>query len=83
MALTMINPATSWFKIVELPLIHLLKTIAVAGKESSIVEEIFDKTSNPIAPLVNKTWFSRYPRCCYLILLLSIKICILTVFSLD
>ncbi len=49
MALTMINPATSWFKVVELPLVHQLKTIKVNGKESSIVEEIFDKTSECIA----------------------------------
>jgi hypothetical protein len=61
MALTMINPATSWFKIVELPLICQLKTIAVNGKESSIIEGIFDKTSDCIAQLVNKTWLSRYP----------------------
>jgi hypothetical protein len=65
MALTIINPATSWFKIVELPLIRKLKTIAVDGKESSIVEEIVNKTSERIAWLVNKTWLSRYPRCCY------------------
>ncbi len=45
MALTMIYPTTSWFKVVELPLISWLKTITVNGKESSIVEEIFDKTS--------------------------------------
>jgi hypothetical protein len=63
MALTTINPATSWSKIVKLPLICRLKTIAVDGKESSIVEEIFDKTSGCIARLVNKTWLSRYPRC--------------------
>jgi hypothetical protein len=31
------------------------------------VEEIFDKTSERIARLVNKTWLSRYPRCCYII----------------
>jgi hypothetical protein len=54
MALTMINPTTSWFKIVELTLICRLKTIAVDGKESSIVEEIFDKTSERLAWLVNK-----------------------------
>ncbi len=36
------------------------------GKESSIVEEIFDKTSERIAWLVNKSWLSRYPRCCYI-----------------
>jgi hypothetical protein len=44
-ALTMIDLATSWFEVVELPLDHQLKTITVNGKESSIVEEIFDKTS--------------------------------------
>jgi hypothetical protein len=63
MALTMIDPATSWFEVVELPLVCRFKTIAVNGKESSIIEEIFDKTSQRIARLVNKTWLSRYPRC--------------------
>jgi hypothetical protein len=37
------------------------------GKESSIAEEIFNKTSEPLARLVNKTWLSRYPRCRYII----------------
>jgi hypothetical protein len=55
MALTMIGPATSWFEVVELPSVHQLKTITVNGKESSIVEEIFNKTSEHIARLVNKT----------------------------
>jgi hypothetical protein len=45
MALTMIDPATSWFEVVESPLIRQLKNITVDVKESSIVEEIFDKTS--------------------------------------
>jgi hypothetical protein len=67
MALTMIDPATSLFKVVELPLIQELKTVTVDGKESSIVEEIFNKTSEHIARLVNKTWLSRYPRCRYII----------------
>jgi hypothetical protein len=67
MALTMINPATSWFEVVELPLVRRLKTITVNGKESSIVEEIFDKISERIARLVNKKWLSRYPRFCYII----------------
>jgi hypothetical protein len=44
-----------------------VKTITVNGKESSIVEEIFDKTSEHIPWLVNKTWLSRYPRCWYII----------------
>jgi hypothetical protein len=67
MALTMIDPATSWFKVVELPLVRQLKTITVNGKKSSIIEEIFDNTSERIAWLVNKTWLSRYPRCHYII----------------
>ncbi len=41
MALTMTDPTSSWFEVVELPLVHRLKTITVNGKESSIVEEIF------------------------------------------
>jgi hypothetical protein len=28
---------------------------------------MFNKTSERIAWLVNKTWLSRYPRCCYII----------------
>jgi hypothetical protein len=67
MALTMIDPATSWFKVVELPLVRRLRTIPFNGKESSIIEEIFDKTFERIAWLVNKTWLSRYPRFCYII----------------
>ncbi len=39
----------------------------VNGKELLQTEEIFDKSSNRIAKLVNKTWLSRYPRCLYII----------------
>jgi hypothetical protein len=67
MALTMIDLATSWFEAVELLLVCRLKTVTVFGKESSIIEEIFDKISEHIARLVNKMWLSRYPRCCYII----------------
>jgi hypothetical protein len=67
MALTMIDPTTSWLEVVELPLVHRLKTVTVNCKESSIVEEIFNKTSKPIAWLVRKMWLSRYPRCRYII----------------
>ncbi len=67
MALTIINPATSWFEVVKLPLICWLKTVTVNSKESSIAEEIFNKTSDRIARLVDKTWLSRYPRCRYII----------------
>ena len=67
MALTMINPASSWFKIAVLPVVKQLRQQTVNGKELSIADEIFDKTSQLIAKLVNKTWLCRYPRCCYLI----------------
>jgi hypothetical protein len=67
LALTIIDPATSWFEVGELPLVRRLKTIIVNGKESSIIEEIFDKTSERIARLVKKMWLSRYPRCHYII----------------
>ncbi len=43
MALTMIDPASSWFEIVELPLVRQLKTITVDGRESLTSKEIFDK----------------------------------------
>jgi len=63
MALTMIDPASSWFEIGELPTIYRL----IAKKERTIEEEIFDKSSDQIAQLVNKIWLCRYPCCCYLI----------------
>jgi hypothetical protein len=53
MDLTVINPETSWFTFVELPLICQSKTIAINGKESSIINKIFDKSSDCIAQLVN------------------------------
>jgi hypothetical protein len=66
MALTMIDPASSWFKIVELPLVKRLirlTTTNVNGKKKVSKELIFDKSSNQIARLVNKIWLCRYPRC--------------------
>jgi hypothetical protein len=41
--------------------------MTVNVKESFIVEEIFNKTSERIAWLVNKTWLIRCPRCHYII----------------
>jgi hypothetical protein len=67
MALTMIDLASSWFKIAELPIVKQLHQQTVNGKELLIADEIFDKTSECIAKLVNKTWLCRYPRCCHLI----------------
>jgi hypothetical protein len=45
MALTMINPTTSWFEIVELPIVKLQFRQTVNGKELLIADKIFDKTS--------------------------------------
>ncbi len=67
MALTMINPTSSWFEIAELPVVKRLSQQKVNGKELLIADEIFDKTSECIAKLVNKTWLCRYPRCRHLI----------------
>jgi hypothetical protein len=41
MALTMIDPTSSWFKIVELPLVKRLRTMNVNGKELLQSEETF------------------------------------------
>ena len=59
MALTMINLASSWFKIVELPLVSQLTTKLVNGKEKISKQLIFDKSSNQISQLVNKIWLCR------------------------
>jgi hypothetical protein len=61
MALTMINPASSWFEIVELPLVKRLMTMKVNSKEKVIEELIFNKSSNQVARLVTKIWLCRYP----------------------
>jgi hypothetical protein len=45
MALTMIDLASSWFKVVELSTIMQLMTKKVNGKERTIKEAIFDKSS--------------------------------------
>ena len=65
MALTMIDPASSWLEVVELPTITRVTTKTVNGKERTIEEEIFDKSSDRIAQLFNKIWLRRYPRCRY------------------
>ena len=58
MCLTMIDPASGWFEMVELPVIEIFKE---SGKDVE-GSETFDKTSQQIARLVNLTWFCRYPR---------------------
>jgi hypothetical protein len=49
MALTMIEPTSSWFELVELPLVSRLTTTLVNGKEKVSKELIFDKSSNQIS----------------------------------
>jgi hypothetical protein len=69
MCLTMIDPATSWFEIVELPTVTKETTVPPAGKDkkvtldknTKVAEPYFDKSSTLISNLVYKTWFSRYP----------------------
>ncbi len=71
MCLTMINPATSWFEIVELPTVTELMTVPTTGKDKKVTfaentkmaETTFVKISAKIRNLVYKTWFSRYLYC--------------------
>jgi hypothetical protein len=68
----MINPATSWFEIVELPTVRVMVPKEGKGKKNTCLyytkdAEIFGKTSAQINNLVYKCWFSRYPCCCYII----------------
>ncbi len=71
----MIDPATSWFKIVELPTVAQETTVPPTGKGKKVTfakntkaaAPYFDKGSAQISNLVYKNWFSRYPRCRYII----------------
>ncbi len=75
MCLTMINPATSWLEIVELPTVAQEMTVPPTGKGKQVTfdknikvaEPYFDKSSAQNSNLVYKTWFSRYPCCQYII----------------
>ena len=70
MCLTMIDPASSWFEIVELPVVELSLTSQSkikATPHDKTKEAYFDKSSSMISALVNITWFSRYPRCQHII----------------
>jgi hypothetical protein len=71
MCLTMTNPATSWFEMVELPIVAQEATVPPAGKgkkvtfdkNTKVTEPNFDKSFAQISYLIYKTWFSRYPCC--------------------
>ena len=59
----MINPATGWFEIIELP--NTSVTYVRKGKE--IIDVTIDKSSAQISRLFNKQWLSCYPRPLYVI----------------
>ena len=69
MCVTMIDPATSWFEIVELPVSQLHECDipkGTLGHKGSLThkqkkEPYFDKTS-AVGSLINRTWFCHYPR---------------------
>ena len=69
MCLTMIDPATSWFEVVELPVLDRpdegtpKDSKGKKGKKTDDKDPYFDKSSAMIAKLVYSTWFCRYPRC--------------------
>jgi hypothetical protein len=71
MCLTMIDPATSWFEVAELPTVDQETTVPPAGKgkkvtfdkNTKVAEPYFDRSSAQVSNLVHKTWFSRYPHC--------------------
>jgi hypothetical protein len=69
MCLTMIDPATSWFKIVELPVLECTDMSTAKdkkghkGKKTPDKDPYIDKSLAMIAKLVYATWFCRYPRC--------------------
>ena len=50
--MTMIDPATGWFEIVQVPNYNSEKD----------TQEVIDKTSARISQLFNNTWLARYPR---------------------
>jgi hypothetical protein len=71
----MIDPATSWFEIVELPVSQPQELDIPTGTQGrkgrntykQQQEPYFDKTSATVGALINKTWFSRYPRSQYIV----------------
>jgi hypothetical protein len=63
MCLTMIDPATGWFELIELP----LASVEIIRKGEEIEEIIIDKSSAQVSRLFNQQWLSRYPRAKYII----------------
>ena len=52
MCLTMIDPATSWFEIVELPTVTQETTVPPVGKGKKVT---FDKNTKAAAPYFDKS----------------------------
>ncbi len=76
MCVTMIDPATSWFDIVELPVSQLNEHDFPMGTQvhkglniKTKKEPYFDKTSATIGQLINRTWFSCNPHSQYIVLI--------------
>ena len=73
MFLTMIDPASSWFEMVELPVTtEVVIPMDTKGQKGTKTHNhtklpYFDKSSTMISHFVNKTWFSHYPHCQYII----------------
>ena len=73
MCLIIIDPVTSWLKNVELLVVDnptIPKgTRGCKGISTHNTPKVpyFDKSSAMISSLVNKTWFSQYPRCQHII----------------
>ena len=69
----MIDPASIWFEIAELPIttdaVIPLDEKGQKGTKTHNSTKLpyFDKSSAMICNLVNKTWFSHYPHCQYII----------------
>ena len=65
----MIDPASSWVEIVELPVIETITPINKKGTKTHKItkENYFDKISTMISYVVNNTWFCRCPRCQHII----------------
>jgi hypothetical protein len=57
MCMTMIDPATGWIEVVELPTVEEIRE----RDEKEIVVEEFDESATCISSLFNKTWLSRIP----------------------
>ena len=71
----MIDPATSWFEIVELPVSQPSEHDIPTGTQGckgllthkQKKEPYFDKTSSTVGSLINRTWFCHYPRSQYIV----------------